>query len=411
MRQTAFVLFQPALDDYINYETVDSGLFPRGSVHANRSAVFAAVVDGVLAEMQAAGLETYVATFEPTYPRALAEQLNLTGLTPDLERFFAAKFTELFQQRLPHLDGLMVYAADNWGDRGMDYKFPRAQPVWHGGRQLGQLAAMLQRTLLQAGGRRLIFSLWEGASTFADFVTTAPANVTVMVGGEPGRAVERCYWQRSSSSAFSYFFSILPHLVLMQVHLTYPGFYLQSGLNPVITAPAAKNVGAVYVSLDPYREHDGGWTRMVSVPGQLWQRGLREVYAQIGPARGGVMAFANWGASWSWPNFNSDGFLLNTSAGFVNKSWALPWARSVPYLGDSARITGQDLNGLVFAALGWDALNGSASAALATYFAEGPLQLDNSSALRLAGALLQSESLWLGAASTGSFLWQVRLGE
>ena len=118
--------------------------------------------------------------------------------------------------RLPMLDGVMVYAADDWGDRGADdYRFPRETPVWSGGAQLGRFAGMLQHAFA-ARQRRLLFSMWEAPTLWADFATTMPPNLTAVV------------------------------------HLTYPGFDLAHGFNPMLTNGAARHPDfQLYVALDP----------------------------------------------------------------------------------------------------------------------------------------------------------------
>lgn len=60
------------------------------------------------------GLATYVAMFEPTYPKAIFEALNITALGPDLNKFLDVKFRELFAN-LPHLDGVMVQFYGSYG--------------------------------------------------------------------------------------------------------------------------------------------------------------------------------------------------------------------------------------------------------------------------------------------------------
>eukprot|EP00054_Salpingoeca_dolichothecata_P037644 m.11565 g.11565 ORF g.11565 m.11565 type:complete len:608 (-) comp7751_c0_seq1:118-1941(-) len=372
----AFVLFQPSIEDYITYHDLDPSLYPPQSEHAIRASALVAAVNKALGQFKEANLETYLAVFEPTYPIDLvtSTHLNLTVLGPDLEHFLQVKYSELFAG-LTNLDGVMVYTADNWGDRGnKNYYFPRENPVWHNGKELATLAAMLQSAIQNTTtvNKKLILSLWEGADLWQEFSQAVPPNLTAMV------------------------------------HLTSPGFRLSGKFNPVIVQGGARVLSQLYISVDPFREHDGGWTRMVSVPSQKWQQGFE---LSLANNVSGVMAFANWGPSWSWPNFNSHSFLINCTGENLPKcqsgvSWAGRFAllRADPYV-DSSPLRAQEAAAILIAALASN-VSCNSTQVLSQWF-QTILFLNSTSADVLASSFLLSEKLWMEyQQDSGSINWQ-----
>jgi len=237
--------------------------------------------------------------------------------------------------------------------------FPRDTPVWRNGRELGVLASLLQTTVGMQG-RQLLFSLWGGTAGWQEFTQAAPHNLTGVV------------------------------------HMENNGFNVDNGLSELVAAGAAKN-HTIYVALDPYREWDGGWSRMMAIPGQSWQGQLSACKALRVQ---GAVAFANWAPGWSWPNHNTHGFLHNCSANCsaAGVAWAGRWQdmRSVPSFPgypSATAFTGQEAAAVLLARLLWNASSDPA-ALLADWAGQWPLALNRSWALRVANAAAVLESAW-----------------
>lgn len=259
---------------------------------------------------------------------------------------------------MPHLDGVMVYVTDNWGDRGAGggYVFPRSDPVWRGGRQLGELASLLQAAV-NAQQRDLLFSLWGGTSAWPDFVAAAPSNFTGVV------------------------------------HMEDDGFNVDHSLSDLVAAGAGRN-HTLYVAVDPYREWDGGWSRMMAVPAASWQSQLASC-KRLGVQ--GAIAFANWGPGWSWPNHDTHGFLHNCSAN-QSVSWAGRWLdfRSMPSFPgcpSTTPFTGQEAAAVLAASLMWDSAR-DPEAVVTHWATQLPLALNATWAGRVAAAATALEAGW-----------------
>ena len=131
----AFVLYTPSVEDFVTY----TQLFPSdqppaflpGDRHLARVPVFADAINATLGAFKQVGMKTYLVSFEPSFPAGLDQRINLSRYdSPDMERFFRTKFCEL-KQRIPVLDGVTIYAADDWSQRA-DSRFNRSHPVFSG---------------------------------------------------------------------------------------------------------------------------------------------------------------------------------------------------------------------------------------------------------------------------------------
>ena len=108
----AFVLYTPSVEDFIDYSALElpgqPPVFAPGDRHLARTPVFAAAINETLGAFKSAGMQTFLVSFEPSFPPGLDTRLNLSHYTsPDMERFFTAKFCEL-KRRVPVLDGMTI---------------------------------------------------------------------------------------------------------------------------------------------------------------------------------------------------------------------------------------------------------------------------------------------------------------
>lgn len=88
--------------------------FPAGSRHLARVPVFADAINATLSAFKEAGMKTYLVSFEPSFPAGLDQRINISRFnSPDMEHFLRTKFCEL-RERIPALDGVTIYAADDW---------------------------------------------------------------------------------------------------------------------------------------------------------------------------------------------------------------------------------------------------------------------------------------------------------
>lgn len=220
--------------------------------------------------------------------------------------------------------------------------------MWRTGKELASLAASLQTAVQNVEGNKdFLLSLWDGVNTWTEFKEYCPPDLKGVV------------------------------------HLTYPGFNLASGLSPTIVNGGASTLSELYVALDPFREKDGGWTRMLSAPGQTWSKHLQAAHAHNVT---GVLAFANWSPTWSWPNWDTHNFLVNSS-GHAPVTWAdkYPTLRAVNTfegLPTGTEFRAQELAGELFSRF---AVNVTADHRdIISNWAQGyPLRLSESSAGRL----------------------------
>jgi hypothetical protein len=155
--------------------------FPAGSRHLARVPVFADAINATLSAFKEAGMKTYLVSFEPSFPAGLDQRINISRFnSPDMEHFLRTKFCEL-RERIPALDGVTIYAADDWvsgsgcdttseltrlqstcasltqplrsdlQSQRADARFNRSHPVFRGPVEFASFATVLQKALSSCG--------------------------------------------------------------------------------------------------------------------------------------------------------------------------------------------------------------------------------------------------------------------
>ena len=150
-------------------------MFTVGDRHLARVPVFTDAIQQTLKPFNQSGMKTYLVSFEPSFPAGLERRINLSSYdSPDMAHFLRTKFCEL-KKRLPMLNGVTVYAADDWPQRA-DSRFQRTPPVFSGPLQFAALATVLAGAL-RSCGLELLMQTWTagGTSGLASFVKVCRA--------------------------------------------------------------------------------------------------------------------------------------------------------------------------------------------------------------------------------------------
>jgi hypothetical protein len=151
-------------------------------------------------------MKTYLVSFEPSFPAGLDQRINISRFnSPDMEHFLRTKFCEL-RERIPALDGVTIYAADDWvsgsgcdttseltrlqstcasltqplrsdlQSQRADARFNRSHPVFRGPVEFASFATVLQKALSSCGAPHQVVpwpianihsELWFGSRTRA----------------------------------------------------------------------------------------------------------------------------------------------------------------------------------------------------------------------------------------------------
>jgi hypothetical protein len=347
-----FILFTPSIEDFVDYDQLNlaggGAVFPEGDPHLLRTPVFAAAINETLGEFSKAGLRTHLVAFEPSYPPHLNTKLNLSSYaSPDMVPFLTAKYCEL-KRRIPVLDGMVIYVADDWDQRA-DSRFPRDDPVYSGPLQMARFATALHTAIVAQCGLELLFSTWTAGSVndYSQFVNNTPPTL-----------------------------QLIAHLQ--------NSFRDNDGINPVVDTGGCRLRKTVVIG-DMYRENDG-WAHGLSVPATKWQAMLQQALGKEGCA--GTAAFGSWGPGWTWP---SDGpNLLNKTATTAPKSWAGLW--------NDFRLFTRGWTAQSAAVRVWSALVDNPAVNLtkvATEWASAPpLSLPPKAAAQVGGHMLESGVVW-----------------
>jgi hypothetical protein len=355
----AFIFEASGIEDFVSYDRLGNGteVYAAGDAHRARADAWQAQLAPFFAALAADGIAPYMMIFDLMYPPALARAYNVTSVhSPDLLPVLTARFRELFE-RLPALEGLLVYVTDSWFPRA-GYQFAQ---LWATLPEMAATASVYYEAMAAAApGKQLIFSLWIPTTPIEDawgvFANHTPANLTVMVNDGQG------------------------------------DFLWSHGINSILAQGAARD-RRLAVASDAFRQYDG-WGRLLSSPAEQWAQRLR---VAAGTAAWGAFCFAEWSPGNTWPDSGAypAGELLNWTAAKGFKSWAGPWDRfRISQLRELGLFSPSEANVAVLARLMWDPAQ-EPLALLAAWARAPPLALGSDAADLLAAAFNVSGDGWM----------------
>lgn len=326
-------------EDYIDYNYLDSPIYPKEARHLARSPVFCEYLTELCDYAHERHLEVFLQLYETQYPPEVNRRYEVRLDSPNIQTIISAKCRELFE-RVP-LDGLVITPTESHPRCGYE-----STHLWAGQGLAGAGKMLtLYHNACQALGKQAVFRLWRIA-TNAKGVREACDRVP------PG--------------------------AMLCVKNTGGDFYLNSPLTDIVT----KGIGheqPLMVVFDTFRQYDG-WSQCFCLM-QQWPERVKAC------CENGVTAINAWGA-WSpgciWPDWEP-GYLKNPSDKPVG--WAGYWNRYRMFTGGFS--PGQ-ANAYLLSRLCWDP-EAKARDVVRDFCA---LHLGPQNADAAADALLQTELAW-----------------